>query len=43
MRRVVNHWNMLPREVVEAPFLDIFKTRLSKALAGMILLGTVML
>ncbi|KFV75168.1 hypothetical protein N307_11107, partial [Dryobates pubescens] len=34
--RVVKHWNRLPREVVEAPSLEIFKVRLNEALGSLI-------
>ncbi|KFP22183.1 hypothetical protein Z169_10202, partial [Egretta garzetta] len=34
--RVVKHWNRLPREVVEAPSLEIFKARLDGALSNLI-------
>ncbi|KFV45550.1 hypothetical protein N341_08903, partial [Tyto alba] len=34
--RVVRHWNRLPREVVDAPFLELFKARLGGALGQLI-------
>jgi len=33
---VVEHWNKLPREVVESPPVEILKSRLDKCLSGMV-------
>ena len=35
-QRVVKHWNRLPKEVVDAPFLKAFKARLDVALGGLV-------
>ncbi|KFO55213.1 hypothetical protein N302_15057, partial [Corvus brachyrhynchos] len=34
--RVVRHWNRLPREIVDAPSLEVFKARLDAALSNLV-------
>ena len=34
--RVVRYWNRLPREVVDAPSLEVFKARLDGALGNVV-------
>ena len=34
--RVVRHWNRLPREVVDAPSLEVFKARLDEAWSNLV-------
>ncbi|PKU39117.1 hypothetical protein llap_10580 [Limosa lapponica baueri] len=34
--RVVRHWSRLPREAVDAPSLEVFKTRLDGALSNLV-------
>ena len=35
MLRMVRHWHRLPREVVDAPSLEVFKVRLDGALSNL--------
>ncbi|KFV00007.1 hypothetical protein N340_11853, partial [Tauraco erythrolophus] len=35
-QRVVRQWNRLPKEVVDAPSLEVFKARLDEALGNLV-------
>ncbi|KFV05280.1 hypothetical protein N340_12578, partial [Tauraco erythrolophus] len=35
-QRVMTQWNRLPREVVDAPSLEVFKARLDEALGNLV-------
>ncbi|KFV75055.1 hypothetical protein N307_14642, partial [Dryobates pubescens] len=34
-KRVVRHWNGLPRDAVDVPSLEVFKARLDEALSSL--------
>lgn len=34
--RVTEHWNRLPRDVVDSPYLEIFKTHLNAFLCNLL-------
>ncbi|KFQ93597.1 hypothetical protein Y956_00276, partial [Nipponia nippon] len=34
--RVVRHWNMLAKETVDAPSLEVFKARLDEVLSNLV-------
>jgi len=35
-KRVVRHWNMLPREDEDVPSLEVFKARLDRTLSNLV-------
>ena len=36
IQRVVMHWNRLPKDVVDAPFMEAFRARLDVALGSLV-------
>jgi len=34
--RVIKHWNRLPKEFVESPSLDVFKTQLDTVVGNLV-------
>ncbi|KFV90427.1 hypothetical protein N326_03246, partial [Eurypyga helias] len=36
IKRVVKHWNKLPREAADAPSLEVFQARLDEALSNLV-------
>lgn len=34
-KRILKHWNRLPREMVDSPFIEVFKTHVARALEDM--------
>jgi len=38
--RVVKHWNMLPRDTMDSPSLEIFQTQVYKALSNLFSVDT---
>lgn len=43
MRGVVQHWNRFPREMMESPYLEVFKMHVYVALKGILGIGLAVL